>query len=493
MENKPIKPIPETLKKDGDNWKVRRTSYVEKPSSDVSARKMIVPTGTDNFDFYQRMLQLGHARSPIEHIDEKDLWYIGKSLLEAVNDARITKFLHKRIDTDNENILKCESKMPEEVAMLSKITKNKKITFNTVVQTLIETSGTITHKKLRRIYKGSMELDKYELAKMIHKKANEIINTYKDSFQDDIPYQATIEAAKYVREQLEDEENRQKEKEQQKQNQTKSEKRISKALEEDSKKDKQKKEISQQQVSKDGAISKAGKYFEEKYQTTEADFVWEQYKTVKCKLTVKVKTNKIGKKERTAFEGRFANPARWVIDRKAFRKRRPLGNAGALLIDSSGSMHLSVEHIERIMKVSPTVTMAKYQCNMTQKDYDNGVKQGHHGKLCILAKGGKRISALELDRYTVGGVNGCDLPALEWLAKQNGPRFWISDCCVAKIHDIDKTSITICHNREWACKGEHTEFFQECLTFCKKNNIHIISKMSKAIKFLETIKRRNYV
>lgn len=106
---------------------------------------------------------------------------------------------------------------------------------------------------------------------------------------------------------------------------------------------------------------------------------------------------------------------RWAIDRFIFGKKRENKAGISVLVDVSGSMSLSSHDLVRILEEVPAAIVAKYN----QRGDD-------HGDLVILAQKGRRVSDAKVGEGS-GGGNGIDLPALEWLSRQNGPRYWVSD------------------------------------------------------------------
>lgn len=114
--------------------------------------------------------------------------------------------------------------------------------------------------------------------------------------------------------------------------------------------------------------------------------------------------------------GGFVAPDRLYLDGRvlgAVTRRQGLFG-GTILIDASGSMdeHCNMDAIRAALEILPASTIATYS------------GQGFRGSLRILAHGGKRAVA-------DGEWNGCDNlvdgPALQWLARQPGPRIWLSD------------------------------------------------------------------
>lgn len=114
-------------------------------------------------------------------------------------------------------------------------------------------------------------------------------------------------------------------------------------------------------------------------------------------------------------------------DRLAFR-RRPVrkGGIGSILYDASGSMHLTQELLERVLKASPKATSALYSGKSTC------------GDLVIISRKGRMARIQEILNFRaerMGGNNVVDGPALEWLAKQPEPRLWVSDGHVTEVGD----------------------------------------------------------
>jgi hypothetical protein len=120
-------------------------------------------------------------------------------------------------------------------------------------------------------------------------------------------------------------------------------------------------------------------------------------------------------------------PDRIITDGKAFSQiRRHKSKVGTLLIDTSGSMHLSRHQILEVMTACPAVTIATYS------------GAGNEGQLFIVAKHGRYSSAVIEPHY---GGNVVDGPCLDWLAAQPGPRVWVSDAMVTGRGD--RTSATL--------------------------------------------------
>ncbi len=149
-------------------------------------------------------------------------------------------------------------------------------------------------------------------------------------------------------------------------------------------------------------------------------------------------------------------PHRFFIDRQVFA-RRCKEPGGTVLIDASGSMSMSPQDIQEIVRHAPGCTVACYSADR----YD--------GKLRILAKNGKRVS----DEYCIspcGGCNVIDYHAVLWVFKQSAPRIWITDGGVSGIGDIME------HGNKIMCQA-----------VAKKGRFFVIGEMEEAIRTLKKI------
>lgn len=127
-------------------------------------------------------------------------------------------------------------------------------------------------------------------------------------------------------------------------------------------------------------------------------------------------------RSRCRTEGtQITRPDRKVLDGAIFG-RGPSGGGGTVLVDASGSMSLSAEEVEAIVKAAGgAAVVAMYS------------GRADVGELRIVASGDRRVTNDRLEPYGSGNV--IDLPALEWLSRQPSPRFWISDGCVTGVGD----------------------------------------------------------
>lgn len=114
---------------------------------------------------------------------------------------------------------------------------------------------------------------------------------------------------------------------------------------------------------------------------------------------------------------------RWPTDQAIFATHRKRYKPVNILVDQSGSMSLQDSEVMELMKYAPRAQIAQY------------MGDGNEGRLYIIAKNGRRIN-VDPSAYRPYGGNTVDFPALKWLAKQNGPRIWVSDGQVLGRNDL---------------------------------------------------------
>lgn len=113
---------------------------------------------------------------------------------------------------------------------------------------------------------------------------------------------------------------------------------------------------------------------------------------------------------------------RLMSDQRVFgRRRKKKAYEGTVLIDTSGSMSLTPEMVDEMLRRWPAATIGTY-CGT--EDW---------GELWIVASNGKRAAKQHLHPQLGGNV--VDGPALDWLAKQKMPRIWISDGGVSGVRE----------------------------------------------------------
>lgn len=119
---------------------------------------------------------------------------------------------------------------------------------------------------------------------------------------------------------------------------------------------------------------------------------------------------------------------RLTIDNKIFTRKRKLVG-GTVLVDASGSMSFSDDDLAELISVAPGARVAVYAGKRTS------------GRLVIVADKGRMAksdaiaTAMRNDDGEMMFGNIVDGPALRWLAKQPGPRTWVSDGIVTGEND----------------------------------------------------------
>jgi len=118
---------------------------------------------------------------------------------------------------------------------------------------------------------------------------------------------------------------------------------------------------------------------------------------------------------------------RWPLDRAIFRRRAHV-RGGTVLVDTSGSMSLDAAGVDSILMASSGAALVAMYSGTDQA-----------GELRIVAQGGRRADAKDLVPFGRGNI--VDEPALEWLARQSGPRLWISDGGVTGVGDTTSAAL----------------------------------------------------
>ena len=121
---------------------------------------------------------------------------------------------------------------------------------------------------------------------------------------------------------------------------------------------------------------------------------------------------------------------RYCVDKKVFSRKQKI-YGGTVLIDASGSMDFDGQDILDVMSEVPAVTIAMY----------NG--HSSDGALRIIARNGRRVNDDYLYQHS-GYGNVVDLPALEWLGRQEPKRIWVSDMQVVPVNGTSKEALRQC-------------------------------------------------
>lgn len=166
---------------------------------------------------------------------------------------------------------------------------------------------------------------------------------------------------------------------------------------------------------------------------------WGRMETLRAGLTVPLARTVGRGKWRSADSGAVPRRMeRWAADKGVFATRGR-ARGGTVLIDASGSMGLSSDAIDAVLRTAPAATVAMYS---------GGIPNGKSGQLVILAQRGRRVAKIPRR----GGMNTVDGPALRWLATQKSPRIWVSDGEVTGVDDRQ-------------CHGQIQEAAAICKTF----------------------------
>lgn len=182
----------------------------------------------------------------------------------------------------------------------------------------------------------------------------------------------------------------------------------------------------------------------------------------------KIATYQMGMKATASDEGTLIRNAwRWPVDGRLFTRTIRQYQC-SVLVDVSGSMRFAEDDLENLLSVMPRAVVAVY----------SGKGDGT-GTILVVGRDG-RFGKPESWRNQTGGLNVIDGPALMWLAKQNGPRIWVSDGWVTGIPDqvYGRAGETVFHN-----------LFVDAKRICKANGIERISTAQRAIAYFKNLQR----
>lgn len=142
--------------------------------------------------------------------------------------------------------------------------------------------------------------------------------------------------------------------------------------------------------------------------------IWGTMKVETVPLPLRLPSRIRTRTRRALPEGSF--PRNWhrlPVDGAVFSRKTKRLPGGVVLIDQSGSMSFTPEDVLAILLAAPAAIVATY------------AGQSSTGILRVLASGGKRCK--DSDVYLPMNNNTVDGPALEWIGRLPGPRFWVSD------------------------------------------------------------------
>lgn len=139
----------------------------------------------------------------------------------------------------------------------------------------------------------------------------------------------------------------------------------------------------------------------------------------------------LGVKKIPANRGRHPRRiGRYATDphRRIFDQRIKSGKGGIFVIDTSGSMRLTVDHVKALVEAAPGATVVAYSIKQNATKEELATLPNFF----ILAHKGRMVHEVpqEVVKSTIHRTNGNDLPALRWAvskAKAKEPIIWVSD------------------------------------------------------------------
>lgn len=140
-------------------------------------------------------------------------------------------------------------------------------------------------------------------------------------------------------------------------------------------------------------------------------------------------------------------------------KKRVQG--GTVVVDTSGSMAIKPADLQELLDKAPAATVAIYaQADGPRPNPVTG-RYEEYGILRVVVDKGRMAATEQLH---IGSGNLVDGPALDWLAKQPEPRFWVSDGYVIGSNGSGKAHLNY------------------CARVCKKNRIVRLADIPTAIE-----------
>lgn len=186
---------------------------------------------------------------------------------------------------------------------------------------------------------------------------------------------------------------------------------------------------------------------------------WGKMKMIYPALTLNRTLQKVARLKYSMDTGvQIRHLHRAFTDGRIFQRQTHMAG-GTVLVDVSGSMALTIGQIEEILQLAPGATVATYTGN------------GYEGELRVVAKGGKVAEAGEL-RNSHMGINTIDGPALDWLLRQQHPRFWVSDTEVNGL----------------AGHYDRAVLRQECMQKVIRGRVIVCGKANEAVRMFRKLK-----
>lgn len=460
-------PLPEALKpvagnNDGVQWDIQEIPSREGGRADVVNHRMQVPLDNDEISRNIRLHEMGHAQ-----------WTPHKApgILAAENDVSLDALQHAEDMRVNAG-LRFASGTPldaglctkEDIEYLAKAVErigetDPKRAFRLAAYDCVSAFGTGTWEPLKNALNGT----RWDRAPRIAEALWNKMAQGKDFHHRVLPWASTVEAAKYmdkvlgIMDEYFDNEGNDDSEEEQKDMVPKPAPKPGESEEE--KKKREEREAAEKAKREREANERKDrdmKRFLDQLpaQTHKPDPKWGKMIFEQPPRKRPRKSKKVMKKNRAMEYG--VNPKyvhRACSDGRVFgyKKKQP---GGAVLIDGSGSMHITPEEVRQLVEIAPQACVAIYSGNS-----DDGV-------LRLLAKDGMMVDD-DLIRSPAGGGNTIDGPCLDWLAKQKEPLVWVSDGQV--VGD--------------SATGFSAILAAQCQAFIKKHRIRQLPSTVDAIKY----------
>jgi hypothetical protein len=457
-------PLPEALRpvagsNDGVRWEIEDSPIRQGGRADFVNHRLEVPLGGDDISRDIRRHEMGHAQwTPHEAVGALAAKHkVSVDALQHAEDMRVNAGLRFATGTPlDAGLITAEDAkyVAESVERIGQT--DPKRAFRLAAYDCVSTFGTGSWDVINKALSGTRWDKAPRIAEALWNKM-----AHGRRFQDRVlPFSATVDAAKYMDRVLgimddyfDNEGNDDDEEEQ---------KRFAPPPPAESEEDKKKREAKERaeaarrEKERQDRRDRDMKQFLDNLpaKSTAPDPKWGAMATEQPPRKRARKSKKVMKKNRAMEYG--VNPKyvhRACSDGRIFGyKRKQPG--GAVLIDGSGSMHITPDEVRQLVEIAPQARVAIYSGNS-----DDGV-------LRILAQDGMMVEDDQICS-PAGGNNCVDGPALEWLAKQKAPLVWVSDG----------------HVTGDSATGFSAILAMQCQAFIKKKRIRQLPSTADAITY----------
>jgi hypothetical protein len=434
MPRREINPIPEMIK--GQKWEVREAEHKDQAYVDLDKRQMVVPLDDSARSELLRSHELMHvAISPFAESFVMDA-AVEDRTLQSVEDCRIWGEL-KRVGIDPSKVDIAGNERGRyhliEMGMKMKGADKEQIGLE------------FTRLALARRNTGSEHWVREEIKDLGYEKslkvADEVVDKFFKPYEGEaMPFQPVIDACEYIHhafaeaEAIPEEkqyEGEDREGEPQDGDGKPSTKKV-KATPKPGEGGKKKNKVSIQPVKPEGEeVKKLPRMSNKEKQEAEEAQIIDHFggedasesgtmEILRPQLTKRFKPSK-GRKKVSADAGvNLKRLDRALTDQKIFVEKAIRDYGAAIIVDCSGSMHVTDEQIEMILDACPASTIALY----ASAGYST-----NSGCLKVIVENKMRLdSKVERLKKGLGGGNVVDRPAVEWLAKRKEQRkIWVCD------------------------------------------------------------------